>query len=245
MILNKIYRHFKESKILDIKYIIVEIALIFAGITLAAKYNNYQNQLKDEAFLKETITLIHSDIKNNISEANRCNKSYNEYEDDLFLLRNVLINKNIDSLNSIFFKENILLIALPYPKINNNVGYQTLVNKNISLLKNSELRYELISYYEEVKVSQDNIDLINLNTVEALKTLNKTFLIKDHIKSEIIINDNEEIFKNKEFYNSITTSIMIFEGLKGDNKYIIINFGEKLLKNLEKEYPFLKEENKQ
>lgn len=244
MILNKFFRHFKENKILDLKYIIVEIALIFAGITLAAKYNNYQNQLKDEAFLKETISQIYDELNNSIEKSKNDNKNYKKFILDLKLTKNILIHKNKDSLESQFFRDNILLLTVPFHKKNDDIGYQTLIDKNISLIKNKELRYKINKYYDEIKTSHQNIDYVNSNVLEINKILNKTIIINDYNTSEFQIIDKQNIYENNEFINCLSTGIISFSGIQGDNKYFTIRLGEELIKNLEKEYPYLKEENK-
>lgn len=244
MILNKIFRHFKENKILDLKYIIVEIALIFAGITLAAKYNNYQNQLKDEAFLKETISQIYDELNNSIKNSKNYNKSYERFIKDLELTKNILVHKNKDSLESQFFRDNILLLTVPFHKKNDDIGYQTLLDKNISLIKNRKLRYEMNKYYDEIKTSHQNIDFINNNILEISHTLNKIIVINDYNTSDFQIIDKQSVFENNELINCINTGIISFSGIQGDNKYFTIKQGEELIESLEKEYPYLKEENK-
>ncbi len=244
MILNKIFRHFKENKILDLKYIIVEIALIFAGITLAAKYNNYQNQLKDEAFLKETMIQIHEEFEKNIDFATRETKAFEKYKNTLILTKNILVNQNKDSLSLFFFKENLSSLSGPFHIRKIDIGYKTLLNKDISLIKNKKIRFELIKYFDEYDITLQNINYINYIQNQNLLYLKDNVKFVNLNKDEIDTNDYKFYFNNQKLLNCFNFSISCYENYIFENEYFNIKLAKELIKNLEKEYPYLKEENK-
>ena len=245
MILNKIFRHLKEKKIFDLKYIVVEILLIFTGITLAAKYNNYQIQLHDETFLQESISQIHGEI----IEDNKINTHYSKFVNgritSLNLVQEYLLNRNVDSINSITSMRIFSELPNTCTLSNSTLGFDRLKEKNLNLIKNSDLRNQLVAYYDHMSYNMK--DLANFNTdIEKIKPfMFKHFRNYDFLqrKYDSIINVND-LFEDYAFENNIGFINSNFE-IYGD----IINSGiipkaNSLIKTLEKEYPFLIEEHK-
>lgn len=244
MIFNKIYRHFKDKKILDIKYIIVEITLIFIGITLAAKYNNYQNQLKDEAFLNEAIIQIHQELIKDKEENIVYYEAQKQKAKNISLIRKSFLEKNeivlkSDSLKNIFIHlPNFISIS------NYNLGYSKLSNKNINLIENNELKNQIIRYYNNMSYLITDVSSFNKD-IEALKP----YFLK-HFKNFRPFETFEEIIdiKNMTNDNQFLNSLNFVESdmlinMKSYEDYFI-KHNTSLIQSLEKEYPFLKEENK-
>lgn len=242
MILNKIFRHFKESKILDLKYIIIEIALIFAGITLAANYNNYQNQLKDEAFLKETITQIYEELKTDNQINNLYSKSLKEKLNGLNLIQTILLDKKSDLLNSNDVKNSIASLPNTLSLSNSIIGFNRLKDKNLNLVKNKKIRNELINYYDHMNynikdISDFNNDILQIKPYIFKYLKNYNFLERTY---DTIINLND-FYEDNAFENQIgfiNSDLKMYEDIL---KIGALPKSVSLLKNLEKEYPYLKE----
>lgn len=245
MVLNRIFRQLKERKIFDLKYIIVEIALIFVGITLAAKYNNYQIHLKDEAFLKESIIQIYDEIIGD----NRLNTHYSTFVkgkiNDLSLVQEYLLNKNFDSINSLQSMRVISNLPNTGSLSNSTLGFERLKEKNLNLVKNSNLRNELVNYYDHMAYNLKDLENFNNDISEIKPFVFKHFRNYDFLdqKYESIVNV-DDLFADVAFQNNIG---FINSNLKLYDDIIIMGIIPKsnaLINSLEKEYPFLKEQRK-
>lgn len=100
MILRRILEGIKSKKILDLKYLVVELALIFTGVTLASKYNDYQNDLQDKKFMKEAISQLYSELKTDYQANTFYVNSLKKRVDETIKLKNLILNKNVNEINS-------------------------------------------------------------------------------------------------------------------------------------------------
>jgi hypothetical protein len=245
MVLNKIYRHFREKNILDIKYIIVEIALIFTGITLAAKYNNYQSQLRDEAFLKETIIQIHEELKIDKKINFRYYKFLNNKINGLNSVQEYILSRNLDSLNSSNTEKIFSNLPNTLSLSNSTIGFNRLKEKNLNLIKNGEIRKELINYYDHMYYNLKDVEDFNRDINEIKPCVFKYLKNYDFWnKTYDSITNSDELFEDRIFENRIgfiTTNLKTYEDII--NKGILPK-SNSLIEALEKEYPYLKEENK-
>ena len=241
MIIKKIVDGVKNKKILDLKYIIVEIVLIFTGITLAANYNNYQNDLQDQKFLKEVITQIHSEISDDAKFNKRSidiqEKKIVEYQEFIKIVK----EKSITEINSNKSKEVVSDMTNYIDNSNSTSGYDRLKEKNINLIKNIKLKNQLIRYYEMMNKLMRDVKLFDTDKKEL-----KPFVFK--------------YFKNYDYYNSSYDSFTNIDEMNKDRvflntiNYVISNYiinidsfknggipeSKKTMEALEKEYEFLK-----
>lgn len=242
MIVKKIIDGIKTKKIIDLKYIIIELALIFTGITLAAKYNQYQNNLQDEKFLKEAITQIYSELKtDNKVNTIYCNAQKKRTE-DIIKLKNILLNKNTNELNTKEIKAIISYLPNTLSLSNSMLGFKKLETKNINLIEDSKTKNNLINYYNMMAYNQ--IDLNNFNDDIAkvkpfiLKYF-KNYSLWDNNYDAII--DSNKLVNDTEFLNTINFIISDLKTNIDTNEMGIIPRSREIINELEEKYKFLKE----
>ena len=245
MILNKIFRRLKENIRFDFKYVIVEILLIFTGITLAATYNNYQIQLKDEAFLKESISQIYGEIigdsKINIHYSNSINRRINS----LNRVQEHLLNRDEDSINSIESMRVFSGLPTTLTLSNSTLGFHRLKEKNLNLIKDAALRNQLVDYYDFMSYNIQDVEDFNNDIRKINPFIFKHFRNYDFLESKYDgIVDINNLFEDYAFENNIGFINSNLEMYEEMIKIGIIPRSNSLIKTLEKEYPYLKEEYK-
>ena len=121
---------YKSKKILDFKNIIIEITLIFIGITLAAKYNQYQTDSQDDKFLKETIFQIYSELKND-KEVN--GKYYLKGQEQklskIIQLKEAILKKDYSAFEDNSKKKTIAELQSKLSMSNSTLGFKKLIEK--------------------------------------------------------------------------------------------------------------------
>lgn len=243
MRLKKLIEAIKSKKILDLKSIIIEITLIFIGITLAAKYNQYQTDSQDEKFLKETIFQIHSELKND-KEVN--GKYYLKGQvqklSKIIQLKEAILKKDYSALEDNSKKKTIAELQIKLSMSNSTLGFKKLIEKDINLLKNEHLKNKLLSYYEMMDNNLKDLDGFNKD-IEFIKPfLYKHFRNIDFFESNFeSIVDKDKFVNDNEFLNILNTIILDLKINISTNKDGIIPRNEDLTKELEKEFPFLLE----
>ncbi len=245
MILNKIFRRLKKDIRFDFKYIIVEILLIFTGITLAATYNNYQIQLKDEAFLKESISQIYGEIigdsKVNLHYFNSINSRIN----NLNRVQEHLLNRDEDSINSIVAMRVFSSLPNTLTLSNSTLGFHRLKEKNLNLIKDADLRNQLVNYYDHMSYNMQDLEGFNSDIRKINPFIFKHFRNYDFLESKYDgIIDINNLFEDYVFENNIGFINSNLEMYEEIIKIGIIPISNSLIKTLEREYPFLKEEYK-
>ena len=242
MILNKIYRRFKEIKIFDLKYIVVEIALIFAGITLAAKYNNYQNQLKDEIFLEETIRQIYDELKkDSLANYYYC-KGQTQKKEDIEVIKQVFLDKNESRLDSEELKNIFKLLPNTISISNIKLGYQRLSDKNINLIKNNSLKRALIEYYATMDYNVKDVEGFNRNILEIKPFISKHFRNYVQFENYDAIIDAKNLMNDDVFLNYLNFIKSDMQLSIDTYNVFFVKKNSKLIHDLEIEYSFLKEE---
>lgn len=242
MILNKIFRHFREKKIFDLKYIVVEIALIFAGITLAAKYNNYQNELKDEIFLEETIRQIYDELKKDSLANYYYWKGQTQKKADIETIKKVFLDKDQSKLNSQELKNIFLSLPNTISISNIKLGYQRLSDKNINLIKNNSLKRALIEYHATMDYNAKDVEGFNMNILEIKPFISKHFRNYVQFESYDAIIDPSNLMNDDVFLNYLNFIKSDMQLSIDTYNIFFVKKNKKLINDLEQEYPFLKEE---
>lgn len=242
MILNKILAAIKNKRLFDIKYIIVELVLIFTGITLAASYNDYKNDQQDKKFVKETMVQMYQEIKKN----DFANKLYTKGQRDrvaqLKKVKEYILTQNKKALLSkevmLVFSSLITTITLD----NYHLGYTKLINKDINLVKEEEVKNDIIRYYTIMGYCEEDLNGYNNQILETKPFLIKHFVninIMDHTYAEI--KNIDLLINDYEFLNYLNLTINSLELNIESNEKGVLPMTTKLLKTLEEYYPYLAE----
>ena len=244
MIVKKIIDGLKSKRVLDLKHIIIEIALIFTGITLAANYNEYQNDVQDEKFLKEIITQIYTEVledqKFNISSVGFQEKAIVNYQN---FIKNIK-EKNIVEINSDESKMTVSNMTDYLNNANNTFGYNKLKEKNLNLIRNQKLKFQLSNYYEMMDKLMSDIKIYDEDKKELKPFIFKYFKNYDYYNYNYDDFTNvDEMAKDDVFINTIYYVISDYKINIDSFKQVGIPTSKKLVTALEKEFKFLKDKN--
>ena len=153
----------KTSKYL--LYAIGEIMLVVIGILIALSINNWNENLKERAIEKELIAELIETVNNNHELLTGGIKRWHSTEEAIAFITNVIDDQlpYIDSLSKHFQmahqNRGNLLNALDFS------GYKSLENRGYYLLRNRELRKEVVGLFENhlnsLATSNDQLDFDN------------------------------------------------------------------------------------
>lgn len=239
MILKRLLKRIKSQKLFDIKSIAIELALIFTGITLAAKYNEYQNNIQDQKFLKETITQIYSEIKADSLINYYYWTGQNQRIIEMKEINKYITEKNEKKLLSDSLKTYFLKLTNTISISNTTLGFTKLVNKDVNLIKNEKIKNELIEYYNSMSYNEKDVELFNQNILLIKPFVFKHFQNYRSFENYDRIIDLKKLIEDVEFLNTINFMISDFE--TSTNTYLIgiKKSNTKILSDLRKEYEFL------
>ncbi len=233
----------KLKKILDLKYIVVELALIFTGVTLAAKYNDYQNDLQDKKFLKEAISQLYSELKTDYQDNAVYLNGQKKRVNKIIKLKNLILNKKGNEINSDEIKKIISNLPNPISLSNSTLGFKKIEAKNINLIKDTKTKNDLLSYYDMMIFNQIDVNNFNKNIIDV-----KPFMLKyfknysfwDMNYDSII--DLDKLLNDSEFLNTLNFIISDLKLNIDTNEKATLPISKQLIEELEQDYEFLKEE---
>lgn len=243
MIVRRILERIKLKKILDLKYIVVELALIFTGVTLAAKYNDYQNDLQDKKFLKEAISQLYSELKTDYQDNAVYLNGQKKRVNEIIKLKNLILNKKGNEINSDEIKKIISNLPNPISLSNSTLGFKKIEAKNINLIKDTKTKNDLLSYYDMMIFNQIDVNNFNKNIIDV-----KPFMLKyfknysfwDMNYDSII--DLDKLLNDSEFLNTLNFIISDLKLNIDTNEKATLPISKQLIEELEQDYEFLKEE---
>lgn len=243
MIVRRILDRIKLKKILDLKYIVVELALIFTGVTLAAKYNDYQNDLQDKKFLKEAISQLYSELKTDYQDNAVYLNGQKKRVNKIIKLKNLILNKKGNEINSDEIKKIISNLPNPISLSNSTLGFKKIEAKNINLIKDTKTKNDLLSYYDMMIFNQIDVNNFNKNIIDV-----KPFMLKyfknysfwDMNYDSII--DLDKLLNDSEFLNTLNFIISDLKLNIDTNEKATLPISKQLIEELEQDYEFLKEE---
>ncbi len=239
MILKRLFNRIKSQRLFDFKSIVIELALIFTGITLAAKYSEYQNNIQDQKFLKETITQIYSEIKTDSLINYYYWKGQNQRIIEMKEMNKCITEKNEKKLLSDSLKTYFLKLTNTISISNTTLGFTKLINKDVNLIKNEEIKNELLEYYNSMSYNEKDVELFNQNVLEIKPFIFKHFQNYKSYENFDRIIDVQKLIADVEFLNTINYMISDFETSTNTYWVGIKKNNQKILSDLRKEYKFL------
>ena len=167
----KFFRHIRQRLISEgktgkyLKYAIGEIVLVVIGILIALQINNWNENRKDRIVEKEILTELIATAKSNHESLLKGLKSWGSTAKSLDLIMRVIDQRlpYADSLAG-YFEE-------AHRKRGNNLnglnfsGYKSLENRGYHLIRNRELRKEIINLFEQrqsrLSATNNQVDIDN------------------------------------------------------------------------------------
>ncbi|MFC3880480.1 DUF6090 family protein [Algoriphagus namhaensis] len=167
----KFFRKIRQNLLLEnktgkyFKYAIGEIVLVVIGILIALQINNWNENRKDRIIEKEILTELIATTKSNHESLLKGLKSWESTTKSLNLIIQIIDQRlpYADSLAG-YFKE-------AHRKRGNNLnglnfsGYKSLENRGYHLIRNPELRKEIINLFEQrlsrLSATNNQVDIDN------------------------------------------------------------------------------------
>ena len=122
-----------------------ELSLIVVGILLALQIENWNEQRKEQDFTRETLL----EIKNSLETDAK------HLESRITRLRSIANNMELISANAIHKEAGTQELNQSFSYLSSFIAlelktgsYETLKNTGLNIVKNSELRYELVNLYD-------------------------------------------------------------------------------------------------
>lgn len=180
-----------------------EIFLVVIGILIALQINNWNENRKDRIVEKELLQNILESLETNIEKQT----SYIEANQYCDLASNIIINvfdeklANHDSLSKYFGWA--LSIEEPSSLVS-SVGYESLKKEGIEMIRNKELKKEIITLFEEtIQVSVLRLDRMMSYHTELVKLRQQYFLRMENFNFTPF--DFEKLVQDKYFYSWLKT----------------------------------------
>jgi hypothetical protein len=160
----KFFRNIRRTLLSDnkkgkyLKYAIGEVILVMVGILLALQVNNWNENLKERVIEKELIVELIITVKTNHELVTSGIKRWQYTKEMIEFITHVIDDQlpYVDSLSRYFYfahqQRGSLLNALDYS------GYKSLENRGYDLLRNRELRKEVIYLFENHLNKLANVD---------------------------------------------------------------------------------------
>lgn len=198
-------------------YAIVEILLIVVGILLALSLNTWQNNNKDSTIERDYISDLIIDIRQDTSYFNtRRIKNIKKKIDALkqakaYLLGDYQINDTLLFLNSIGYGARYSRVIAT----SNSSTYTELVSTgNLRVIKDKEIRKEIINYYENKDAAAKTIQS---SKTDYLNYVNSLRSFKKDTPNQISKSDQKRMLRKineDKFYGLINQELTFADGLE-------------------------------
>ena len=220
-----------------LKYALGEILLVMVGILLALQVNNWNEGRKEKVLEKALLVEVHATVKTNHGLVKRGLERWQSTTEALEFIMHALDNRlpYTDSLARYF--------AEAHRKRGNNLnslnfsGYKSLENRGFNLIRNRELRNQIINLFE--------VRLAGLATANNQLDIDNSSFHYEYIAKNFKLRYNSEIPHNYEnllndsFYYSILISLENSLGRKINRVNRFLSDNQRLLELLEKELALL------
>ena len=241
--MTKLFRKFRQNILFEgkngryLKYAFGEVILVVIGILIALQINNWNENRKDRIIEKEILTELIATAKSNHESLLKGLKSWESTTKSLNLIMQVIDQRlpYADSLAG-YFKE-------AHRKRGNNLnglnfsGYKSLENRGYHLIRNPELRKEIINLFEQtlsrLSATNNQVDIDNGSFYYEYIAKNFRLDDKGHIPHSY------QNLLNDPFYYSILKGLETSLDRKINRVYGFLTKNEQFLELLETELSVL------
>ncbi len=201
MFLSKLFfnRYFKDIKP---SYLLIEVFLIFIGITTANYFQEIKINNNNKKFIKENLLLFENELNKNIKVNNHYIKAHLKLNVKFDNLANQLFN-TMDTNQFIENNKSLVFLIDNLSICDFNQGVENIVKKDINLLKNNDM----INIIESSLLDFDQVrsTLKGFNSeIEKLKSIIFINFEIDFNENKILsVKDLEVLKKNYQFKNQM------------------------------------------
>lgn len=199
----------KIIKRMQLKYILVEIALICIGVLLATYMTSRVQKNQNQKFIKNNLILAINDL----SENDRINTHYWKHHKKL-LEEYREMQKWIKAKDTVWFEKKDLLLQLSthISLANENVGFLNIVNNDINKIEDKQLKLQIIDYLDFMKQNMLDMNSFNANIDGYSNLSSKHFIDADYGKGTFArMGDFEKFYSDYETQNQLDK--VLFERL--------------------------------
>jgi len=144
-------------------YIVLEVVLIFIGITLASKYNLYKEAQKTDKFLIDNLRLYKENLSSNLIVNGYYLRGRKIELDSIVTFKELLITKNYTEEDILKHQKHIVLLFNTLTISNDNTGFKNIYTKDINIIQSSELKQKLIDYNIMMDYNSYDVTAYNRN----------------------------------------------------------------------------------
>jgi hypothetical protein len=173
----KFFRHFRQRFISEGKtnkyllYALSEIILVVVGILIALQINNWKENQK---LRNQEITYLNN-LKGDLETQIHMLDIYIDFENVIIehsndIIAHYEVNKGFYDMDSVFPKLNDLTMRWTFSNANTTL-LQMLNSNQINIIKNVELKEELIAFNQQIDLFAKNTNINNTNFVDNLTSV--------------------------------------------------------------------------
>lgn len=233
MFLERAKKLFQRNKV-KINSVLLEILLIFIGVTISGIFADYIENSKDNKFIKENLKLYRKELIDN----NKVNNLYYSLRSKNLLklkeFNEMVANKNLNENDLKNFTNSINFAVTGGSISNNNYGYKNIINKDINLIKNTDFKNSLLDFNDFL--------IHNIEDFETANQYNRLFknnienYIRYDYKNRVILSTKnlQNIKKDFSFLNRLN-DIILYEEMRLEMLKYTVKRSEKMIKLIDNE----------
>jgi len=214
-----------------LKYAILEVILVMAGILLALQINNWNEERKDKIKEKSLLDDLIENLEINIHllfeglEIDK--KAIQSSEIILDIIRN---NKQYSDSLDVHF-QNSRIVKHPYLS---NSAFEAIENEGFYIIRSKELRKEIINLFDNTYPSMTRE--ISLIDETVIKPTMQMFMIDnfEQINNRSVPNDFNRLLDNQQYINILTINMSLQTWFKNQRNHSL-NETERLLQHIKNE----------
>ena len=153
-----------------LKYAVGEIVLVVIGILIALAINNWNENRK----LRNQEIIYLNNLKNDIKAQIQMLDVYIDFEDIIIdqtkdIMKHYELNDGFNNMDSIFPKLHDLTVRWTFSNANTTL-MQLLVSNQINIIRNRQLKQDLIAFNQQIDLFTKNTNINNTNLVDNFTT---------------------------------------------------------------------------
>lgn len=221
----------KNFKDIKLTYVIIEVVLIFIGVTFANLAYEKSLQKKEGKFVLENLELFKNELKKSIDYNERSLIVYGDLQDDYEYFNSLFKNTNVTEEEILENQNKFMDITLGYLKIDEQIGLNNILNRDLNLIKDFEFITELIRFSRIVEHMNNSIDYYNDEINKLQNLIIEEISVDFHLFKVTGFKDLESLRKNTLFNNQLESVIYLRNHYLSDIN-ILIEYFNKMIESI-------------